>query len=336
MNTAVIVETRKLHNIRDIINNHFRYLNKDWELFVFHGPENGYLFMEYKANLIKLKEDIGKGYPNGNHQGYNNLLTSKWFWESVPHEKILIFQHDSGLLRAGIEEFLEWDYIGAPIKNVPDVQNGGLSLRSKSVMLNILKNTNFAANYTTEDTFFCRNIKRFGKLAPNNIARQFSVETIFALGSLGYHAINKYLNNNQCKTIKEQYKVKSSKDDFLRYYPNFGADVKLGKHGEYKKHFNEERYLFDNMDVMDAIKNGIFKSGFEHYVKYGFQEHRLAFIYNAEEVHLFDTPGEFKKSFNEEDYFDENPDVRNAVENGEFKNAYDHYRKYGYFEGRVK
>ena len=138
----VIVETRKLNNIRTIIKNHFIHLGKEWELFIFHGKDNGYLFLELKANLIKLNSKIGIGFPKGKDQGYNNLLTSKSFWEEIPHEKIQIFQHDSGLLRSGIEQFLEWDYIGSPIPKTI-AQNGGLSIRTKSVMLDIIKNTKF-------------------------------------------------------------------------------------------------------------------------------------------------------------------------------------------------
>jgi hypothetical protein len=40
--------------------------------------------------------------------------------------------------------------------------------------------------------------------------------------------------------------------------------------------FNEEKYLNENNDVFDAVKKGDFKSGLEHYEKFGKEEGRKA------------------------------------------------------------
>jgi len=323
MGAAVVVETRVLPSIRDTINNHFRYLNKDWQLFVYHGPDNGHLFLEFKAKLIKLDNNINKS-------GYNNLLASTHFWEQIPHDKILIFQHDSLLLRHGIEEFMEWDYIGAPIHNTK-VQNGGLSLRSRKVMLDICKNHKI--NGQNEDNFFCYNIDKYGKLAPLEVAKKFSCEMTFSLGTLGCHALDRYMNTNQRKVIKEQYANPQPYYDFLLQFNNFKAH----KHNsDQEKAFNEEKYLFDYVDVREAVKNGTFKSGYEHYRRFGFAEQRQAYVYSLEEIHLFDDPGDFKKFFNEEEYLNDHPDVKTAVQRGEFESGFQHYRKFGWFEERIK
>jgi hypothetical protein len=335
MNAAVIVETRKINFIRTIIKNHFVHLDKNWELFVFHGKNNGYLFLDLKANLIKLKNDIGIGFPKGHDQGYNNLLTSKSFWEEIPHEKILIFQHDSGLLRSGIEHFLDWDYIGSPIPHTT-VQNGGLSIRTRSVMLDIVKNVRFKAiDEATEDTYFCKNIAKFGKLAPPHVADLFSCETIYKLGTIGYHAIDKFLTKEQCKLIRSYYMKINKEEDFMYKNPDIIKAIKNnGVSEDYNESFNEERYLFENLDVARAIEKGFIKSGFEHYVKYGYFENRRALTYSPEEIHLF-FKSEFKYAFNEEEYLNNNSDVNEAVKNGYFESGYEHYRRFGYFENRI-
>lgn len=139
---------------------------------------------------------------------YNKLLTSRSFWESIEEENILIIQHDSGLLRPGIEEFYEWDYIGAAWNFEPYVGNGGLSFRHKSAMLKIIDNVPYNG-YTNEDMYFGAGCKLLGlKLAPIEEANKFSCESQFLLGTLGYHAIERWLTPDQVNQIKTQYSIK--------------------------------------------------------------------------------------------------------------------------------
>ena len=69
---------------------------------------------------------------------YNKLLTSVWFYEQLLSKKFLLFQTDSCLLKDGIEDFLEFDYIGAPWPHLRNqIGNGGFSLRDKHVCIQI-------------------------------------------------------------------------------------------------------------------------------------------------------------------------------------------------------
>lgn len=180
---AVIVETRQIPNLDEIIANHVKFLPKDWGLMVI------------KDVVVNTLSD------------YNRLLTSKAFWDRIPFDKILIFQSDSMLLRAGIEEFLEWDYVGAPWKFQEHGGNGGLSLRSKESMLKVIKNKPYDSSYGYEDVYFCNALKEMPefKLAPREVCEKFSCETIFKLGTIGIHSINKYLTKEQCELILNQY-----------------------------------------------------------------------------------------------------------------------------------
>jgi hypothetical protein len=114
------------------------------------------------------------------------------------------------LLREGIDDFLQYDYIGAPIKNFPfPAMNGGLSLRSPKAMLECIAkrpiNTTKYANHN-EDIYFSYICKELGFNMPDfETARKFSVETIFGLGSLGIHACNKYLTYEENDKILKQY-----------------------------------------------------------------------------------------------------------------------------------
>lgn len=163
---------------------------------------NHYSFMP-KDSIIKYISDV----EIKSKREYSDLLMTRAFWESFDTEDILVFQHDSALLRTGIEEFLGYDYIGASWKFEPYVGNGGLSLRKKSAMLHIIDHYHIN-KHLDEDMYFGHGCIDLGlKLAPIEVADKFSVETKFILGSMGYHQIERYFTKEQCQIIKNQYQL---------------------------------------------------------------------------------------------------------------------------------
>lgn len=193
---AVIVDTRRL-SLYQVITEHLFYLPKYTKLYVFSSEDNSHLqeMLNCEFHVVEVN-DI---------RGYNKLLKSKNFWNKIKEENVLIFQEDSRLLREGIEDFYEYDYIGATWDFYPFVGNGGLSFRHKSAMLKVLEICN-PENDINEDVYFswgCNVLKL--NLAPVNVANKFSCETQFHLGTLGYHAIEKYLPLEQVNEIKNQY-----------------------------------------------------------------------------------------------------------------------------------
>ena len=192
---AVIVDTRKL-SLYQVITEHLYYLPKYTKLYIFSSEDNRHLqeMLNCEFHVVEVN-DI---------RGYNKLLKSKNFWNKIKEENVLIFQEDSRLLREGIEDFYEYDYIGATWDFYPFVGNGGLSFRHKSAMLKVLEICN-PENDINEDVYFawgCNVLKL--NLAPVHVANKFSCETQFHLGTLGYHAIEKYLPLEQLNEIKQQ------------------------------------------------------------------------------------------------------------------------------------
>jgi hypothetical protein len=193
---AVIVDTRRL-SLYQVITEHLFYLPKYTKLYIFSSEDNRHLqeMLNCEFHVVEIN-DI---------KGYNKLLKSKNFWNKIKEENILIFQEDSRLLREGIEDFYEYDYVGAAWDFYPFVGNGGLSFRHKSAMLKVLEVCN-PENDINEDVYFawgCNVLKL--NLAPVHVANKFSCETQFNLGTLGYHAIEKYLSLEQVNEIKKQY-----------------------------------------------------------------------------------------------------------------------------------
>lgn len=199
-----IVETRDLVGLCPIIDNHLKYTPKDWDLVVFGSALN--------------EQTLEKSYPKAIHydisttklttQKYNEVLTSAAFWENLlEYERVLIFQHDSKLLRNGIEQFVKWDYVGAPWNHFNLLGgNGGLSIRNPKNMLEIANRYKYnSVIHGNEDVYFCKHLPLVSaKIAPRDIAMQFAVETIFFPKPIGLHAAEKHLSRNEYEMILKQ------------------------------------------------------------------------------------------------------------------------------------
>lgn len=200
MNCAVIVDSRPIDP--KVIEAHMKYL-PGWELFIFCQP-----------NSIELKKQFSCRAaicpPIRNLNQYNQFLTSTQLWNYLQeYDRVLIFQQDSGILREGVDEFLEWDYVGSPWKWQPEPRkggNGGLSLRNPKKCLELVHKLPWTISYGYEDVYFTNHLPEVGgNVAPYKVCNKWGCETMFELGTFGYHAINKYLSVNEVQQIMTQY-----------------------------------------------------------------------------------------------------------------------------------
>lgn len=204
MTAAVVVETRELESFPDTVREHMSYL-PGFDLVVFGSDQNEEFLSRNLSDYVFHKVK----FPHFGIFEYNLTLTNPKFWELLAHyESVVIFQHDSMILKEGIVEFLPWDYVGAPWTFQQHGGNGGLSVRNPSAMLSICRQNEWRQSLGNEDVFFCNLMKHNAKykLAPRGVCERFSVESIFKLGTVGYHAIDKWLTPDQCELIRNQYK----------------------------------------------------------------------------------------------------------------------------------
>jgi hypothetical protein len=210
-NKAVIVETRMIEDLVTIIRErHLKYLPTTYGLHIFVAPRNLRLVQNIdfgrELAVTVLPHDITS------LRDYNVLMTSDAFWSELSCEKALVFQTDSGLLKEGIEEFEEYDWVGAPwpdngwSKGPPWVNgsNGGLSLRSVKAMRRCIARYEWNPAHN-EDGFFCLGLTAMSAKISREANSRFAVESIFRLGTLGYHAVEKWLPEHQVRAIKRQY-----------------------------------------------------------------------------------------------------------------------------------
>lgn len=224
---CVIVEPRDHPFLLPVLRNFMYMLQpKGWGLIVFHGRNNEEVLQQEIAEwncgcddpadpkdpdvpqtispVVLHKMD----FDNLTIAQYSNLLCSADFWRTLRSrwgcEHALIFQVDTVLLRDIIDDFLQYDYIGAPFfmpyfrGNVP-VGNGGLSLRkciamekiaskcSRFIYLSWRRNRFHLEN---EDIFFSYWLYKYRGhfcLPTVDIANQFSIENVFFDEPCGMH-----------------------------------------------------------------------------------------------------------------------------------------------------
>lgn len=159
---------------------------------------------EYKGiNIVKV--DVNS------YSQFNNYMI-KHLYKHVGSDYCLVVQDDGYILNsnAWTDEFLNYDYIGAPWINhhyIPDenkVGNGGFSLRSKK-LINLCKDLSISEN-DNEDVVICQKNSEYLrsqgiKFAPIGLANIFSVEDGIYQNQFGFHGrntirINKHLNLN--------------------------------------------------------------------------------------------------------------------------------------------
>ncbi|GAM88318.1 hypothetical protein ANO11243_063510 [Dothideomycetidae sp. 11243] len=148
--------------------------------------------------------------PNGTsfptHDSVSEWLASSWLWEQFENsDRMLMFQSDSVLCSkssVALDDFLEWDLIGAPINPIyGQGYNGGLSLRNTKMMLNITRANSIDEKF--EDQWFYHQAMALGaKLPPVEVASRFSVETVWAEEPLGYHQPHRWWQGDQIAMIE--------------------------------------------------------------------------------------------------------------------------------------
>ena len=192
--SAIIIEPREHKALEFVLNNFIENLSNQWIFIIFHGNQNiNYIYniLNNSPNIYKNKDRIklvNLNVDNLSINDYNNLLVSKYLYTQIPTELFLIFQTDTILCKENkdlIYKFLKFDYVGSPLK-CKLVGNGGLSLRRKSKMLEILDNCEYKKE--PEDVYFSLGCDNINIYKPSfEEAKEFGVEGIYNDNSFGIH-----------------------------------------------------------------------------------------------------------------------------------------------------
>ena len=238
-NTALICEPRKIDFLPMIIKQ-FQNVLKDWNFVFYCGKD----LKKYWSDILENIEIRELEVINFDGNQYNDFLKKKTIWESLVGEYILVFQADTWIHeddKYNIQYFINLNksYIGGNMDYewfelkresiISDLKNfnGGLSLRKRKDMINIIDNfvpkpcINSSQEHSTdaEDVYFTIGCYKLGlSVGDDEESSHFSVHDIYKDNWFGVHKPSKHIKeklNNSClenflNTIKVE---KSSGND---------------------------------------------------------------------------------------------------------------------------
>lgn len=209
--TAVLVEPRQHIGIHYVIQNALNSLSSDWSVLFVHGKNNS----AYAKEVLRKFSDIDSarvlladgGFDELNHSAHSNILRSEKFYDLIPTETHLLFQTDTIICEEHkelINNFMEYDYVGAPWPFFPEVGNGGLSLRKKSKLVNKIRQCELILDtsdprWEPEDMWFSKPCGNLTKPTRDK-AKEFSNEFYMTDISFGCHKIWHFHTHKQVRT----------------------------------------------------------------------------------------------------------------------------------------
>ena len=192
---AIILETRPSFFLPKVVRNVMYFLGEGWNLHVLGSKPCLRYVMESLPGWNPSLVEVGKGYRFTIEQ-YNQILLSPRLWSTLPEQKVLVFQTDTVLTGPNVEDFTQYDYVGAPCRSFDEnyVANGGLSLRSRQTMLDcVTRHTPEPGE--PEDVFFTRAVRSEGGAMPDvKTATLFSVESVYTGHPVGVHGTDKFFH----------------------------------------------------------------------------------------------------------------------------------------------
>ncbi|KAL3428418.1 hypothetical protein PVAG01_01927 [Phlyctema vagabunda] len=187
---ALLIEDRPLPNLVPLFLHFTMVLPPDWTFRFIGSPASIAALTHAPAvqrQVASSKVGITAIPANtsiASQELISRFMTSLWLWDEVlaPADAVLVFQTDSILCANAhqrIDDFLGWDWIGAPWKNKRRLGgNGGLSLRRRPPIVEILQRETRAPDSEFEDVWLTKRLKQDGRrIADRPHALQWSGES---------------------------------------------------------------------------------------------------------------------------------------------------------------
>jgi Protein of unknown function (DUF5672) len=232
---AVILEDRNLTHLMPLMMHFSSVLGPSWPIVLFTSSTATLSTSAPFQRAVSESRILIKRFPPDiklkTSHSVSSFLTKPYFWEQLaPAKHVLLFQADSIICANSpvkVDDFLEYDFVGAPIGVFwGEGFNGGLSLRNRNMIMDILKTGNWTkekedyavrvaawkaelkANGSEvpgtdaipgtvavdmEDQWYYQKMKAMGgKFPVQEVASTFAVETIDYDYPLGYHQVQRY------------------------------------------------------------------------------------------------------------------------------------------------
>jgi hypothetical protein len=219
-----LVDNRpNIHSVVSLIVSLYNIHNQDADIVVMTSSGSVPFYARYfpSAKIITSNAIMNKNGKFNIEQDVNNVMKDASTWRALKdmgYTRCITIQDDGFLIRQGVEQFLHYDYVGAPWLPIPVlvdagvsshmVGNGGLSLRNVALMLDITsadttcKHTLFNNNLQVipEDVYFSIEVqKQKGRIPDTATASRFAMEQIYDTNSVGMHKPWAYLGTSEIR-----------------------------------------------------------------------------------------------------------------------------------------
>ena len=190
---AILIESRPLFFLPMVVRNVMFFLGPTWNLHVVYGEDSERFLHEdladWDVNAIKLQ-----GTTHLSRARRSEIMKSSEFWKIFPEEKLLVFESNSVMCGSNVDEFLDYDFIGAPLGTAESFSlHGGFSLRSRRKMIQCIVAGKDAGE--PEDEFFTRMMRQTGAATPDFAsACRFAVSSTYEGRPLGVPAADEGLH----------------------------------------------------------------------------------------------------------------------------------------------
>ncbi|KAH8800709.1 hypothetical protein F5884DRAFT_808558 [Xylogone sp. PMI_703] len=217
-NVAAIIDTRPLDRVVPLLLHFSSVLGPDWPIFLFTSQDIVSLSAPFNRLIDEGRLAVRFLPPTvdfRNRLDVSGFLTEAWLWEQLsPAKHVLIFQSDSILCSNSplkVDDFLFYDFVDAPIDPAyGEGYNGGLSLRNRSMVLDIIHSSSWRDEFDHaknklqqsvefEDQWFYSKMKALpdrgkaaARLPSQDVAKTFSVETVWYDKPFGYHQVQRW------------------------------------------------------------------------------------------------------------------------------------------------
>jgi len=209
---AVITDTQYTSNLIPLILHFHAVLGPSWPIIFYTSEEtrarlsSAIWHQAVEDGRIEVRT-IPAEFNLTSRNGVNIYLSRPWLWEQLaPAQHVLVFQADAILCANAhrtVDDFIEWDWIAATLHGTEHLYNGGLSLRNRTMILDILKEYSWeeetkSGEWTMggEDVWFSRKMDQRGAHLPEQrVALQFACQHEWHISQqkepLGYHKVHK-------------------------------------------------------------------------------------------------------------------------------------------------
>lgn len=176
---AVVIESRPLYFLPAVLRNVMFFLGGGWNLYVFSG-ELSDRYIEDVLRGWEVQQVKLEGLVHLPRTVRSELMKSSEFWKTFVEDKLLVFESNCVMCGSNVDEFLDYDFIGAPMGTADQfVLNGGFSLRSRRKLIQCIA-AGRSQSEEPEDVFFTRMMRQMGAITPDFAsASRFAVSAAY-------------------------------------------------------------------------------------------------------------------------------------------------------------